>query len=481
MLSFSEQLNEYMKAHAVSTVDLAKETGIDRTAIYRYIKGTRIPSNATSVRKIADALQMSIREREELLEAYEKLAWGEENVYSWQFMREQLESFDSLEEVDSAFYDHWKISRELQMDTDILALNSKEEIVTCVLNLLSYVAEKKNTQTVYLAMQPIYGEIQKYILPTFRNGSIEVEQIICMEQNRDKGYENLKIFQEILPLCFGMENYDAYYYYDSLCSHLNDMSGLTNLILVQDYVVQFDFYMQNGIVSKNPVYYGVMYQQYKKMRKQSQQFMFRVNNIANISQRIDLLGSNGCSFFRQLCMGFCVSKAMYEEHIHFMPGKKEFIDGMITSHGDWQGEKYIAGEFPVKRIVSYGSREGMEEFMKNGRIQEFPAGLYEPFSVEERKIILERLIRLGEMGVLSYRLLPESMKISPSIQLYWSENLSGISLNYIKPDKIQQIMIREQSIYRTYGNCMRYLEQRGIILGEEDSIKWLKELKERCV
>lgn len=481
MLNFSEQLNEYMKVHAISTVDLAKETGIDRTAIYRYCKGTRMPSNITAVKKIADALQMSIKERKELLDAYDKLAWGEEKVYSWQYMKELLDSFSSIEKAESGFYNHWKVSRELQMDTDILELNSKEEIVTCISNLMSYVAEKANTKKVYLVMQPVYDEIQRYILPIFRDGKIGIEQVICMEQDRDKSYENLKIFQEIIPLCFGMNNYEAFYYYDSLASHFNAMSGMTNLILLQDYVIQFDYQMQRGIVSKNPIFYNVMYQQYERMRQQSQKLMTRVSDIAEVSQRIDMLGYSGSTFFCQLCMGFCISEKMYEEHIYPMPGKAEFIEGMIKSHGDWQGETYLEGNFPVEQIISYGTKEGMEEFMKTGRIQEFPAGMYEPFSVEERKMILERLIQLAKIGKLSFRLLPEEMQLSISMQIYWSDSLYGICLNYIKTDGIQQIVIKEQSIYRTCGNCMEYLEQRELILGAEETLKWLTELKERCV
>ncbi len=481
MLNFSEQLNNYMKTHAISTVDLAKETGMDRTAIYRYSRGTRIPSNVAAVKKIADALQMSIKERQELLDAYDKLVWGEENVYNWQYMKELLNSFCSIEREESGFYNYWKVSRELQMDTEILELNSKEEIVTCISNLMCYVAEKENTQKIFLTIQPVYDEIQRYILPIFRDKKINIEQIICMEKSREKSYENLKIFQEILPLCFGMNNYEVFYYYDSLASHFNSMSGMTNLILLQDYVIQFDYQMQRGIVSKNPALYNVMYQQYEVMRQQSQKLMTRVSDIIEVSQCIDMLGHGGSAVFRQLCMGFCISKKMYEEHIYPMPGKAEFIDVMIKSHGDWKEEQYVEGNYPIEHIVSYGTKWGMEEFMKTGRVQEFPAGLYEPFSVEERKIILDRIIRLAEMEKLSFRLFPEEIQLASSVQIYLSDSLCGICLNYIKADGIRQIVIKELSICRTCRNCMEYLERREMMLGAEETLEWLLELKERCV
>lgn len=478
MLNFSEQLNEYMKNYSISTVDLAKETGFDRTAIYRYVKGTRIPSDIEVVKKIADALQMPAREKKELIEAYDKLVWGEENVYSWQYIQELMETFYEIEKKESSFQNYWRMSRELQINTDILSLDSKEEIVTCILNFMSYVAEKESCPRIYMVMQPVYEEVQKHILPIFRNSKVKLEQIICMEQRHEKGYENLKIFQKILPVCFGLESSEAFYYYDSLNNHLNEMSGFVNFIIIQDCVIQFDYNMKKGVLIRNPVYYETMCQQYQFMRRQSKRYMSRgsiVEGVGGFANGMD--GCNGGSLFSQLCMGYCISGKMYEEHLYPMQNRSDFIEAMIRTHGDWIGKRYISGAGLEQKIVSYGSAKGMEEFMDTGCICEFPSGFYRPFSLKERRLILDRMILLAEAGRIRYHILPEEMKVCSSIQIYWIDKTSSICLNRIREDEVQSMVIEEPSIYRTFRNCMEYLEKKEMILGEEESVKWLKELR----
>ena len=56
MLGFSEYLQNFMKINSISMVELSKETNIDRTVIYRYVKGTRVPSDINIVIRIADAM-----------------------------------------------------------------------------------------------------------------------------------------------------------------------------------------------------------------------------------------------------------------------------------------------------------------------------------------------------------------------------------------------------------------------------------------
>ena len=69
-------------------------------------------------------------------------------------------------------------------------------------------------------MQPVYDEIQRFILWNFKESNVAIEQILCMEQNVNLSYKNLEVFYEIIPLCFSLSKYDVYYYYDSLNSHI---------------------------------------------------------------------------------------------------------------------------------------------------------------------------------------------------------------------------------------------------------------------
>lgn len=479
MSDFSEILCGYMKRHFVSTVDLSKETGIDRTALYRYSRGTRIPSSLDVVEKIADALQMSGNERKILLEEYDKLIYGESSVYSFQYMKNMLIMLNETTRKDSMFFHHWRMHRELEIDTNILCLNSKEEIATCVLNLMEYVAGTCHQEKIYMVMQPVYEEIQKYILPIFGQSDIKVEQIICFEKNREKGYENLKIFQEIFPLCFGYPGYEPFYYYDSLSSHINSMSGMANFIIVRDYIIQFDIAMQNGVVIKETVYRDAMYQQYQFLKAQSKKLLMRDGDVGTVQEFANQIKDwHGGCIFRQPCMALCISRKWYEEHLYNIEGKEDFINGMVKSRGDWIEGEYIPPVESWRKCVSYGTKSGMEEFMRTGRIEEFPSGFYSPFTVRERQMLLERMIRLAQEERIAYRLLSEEMGLFGSIQIYWDEQRKRLSLNRVRENSISQIIVGEHSIYRTFHRFLEFLEKKEMVMDEKESLKWLIKLRE---
>ncbi len=107
MLGFSEYLQNYMKTNSISMVDLSKEVDIDRTVIYRYVKGTRVPSDLNIVIRIADAIQMSVSEKRKLLREYDKLVLGESVVYSYLYIQKLLWNLEKLD-IESVSMNSWR-------------------------------------------------------------------------------------------------------------------------------------------------------------------------------------------------------------------------------------------------------------------------------------------------------------------------------------------------------------------------------------
>ena len=77
MSKFSDFLDNYMEEHDISSADLARDMGSDRTTIHRYRKGKRVPADENVVSNMADVLRMSAGEKKILLEKYDCLVFGE--------------------------------------------------------------------------------------------------------------------------------------------------------------------------------------------------------------------------------------------------------------------------------------------------------------------------------------------------------------------------------------------------------------------
>lgn len=477
-MGFSEDLQKFMKTNSISMMDLSVETDIDRTVIYRYVKGTRIPSDVNIVIRIADALQMSVSEKKHLLKEYDKLILGEPMVYSYQYVQNLLHSLNQPNDNFNIVESQWQIKRKLKKNNELIELKSKEEIVTYIIELLRYIAEaESNTEKLFLVMQPTYEEVQRFLPHILKKKNIEVEQIVCMEQNVNQSYKNLDLFYGVLPMCFSYAKYEVYYYYDVLKNHINNTTYFPNMLLIQDFVVQFDYKMRYGIAVQNSVYAATARKYYDLLRKESRNLMARGKSPEAIGDFLVYWSANNSGvFFEQLYAGFCMDRQILENCVSSVPEKEELINSLLKSKGEWKGEEYITfNQMPIN-LISYGSRKGMEDFINTGCIKELPATLCRPLNCEERGLVLERMIILAQEKRIRYRLLADKFDLPDGIRFCWDESKKRIVLSRITEKEIFQVVIEEQSIYKTFRMYLKYMEKKNLVYGEKESLKYLTKL-----
>lgn len=481
MLGFSEYLQNFMKTNSISMVELSKETDIDRTVIYRYVKGTRIPSDMDTVARMADAMQMSVSEKKYLLREYDKLVFGKPMVYSYQYIKKLLRSLERPDGNAVSAKGKWKTVSKIKMDAPVIELMTKEEIITYILDLFRYVAGAGNaSEKIFLVMQPVYDEIQRFIPQIFSQCNVRLEQIVCMEQNINQSYKNLEAFYGILPLCFLLPGYDVYYYYDSLSNHLNTMTSMPNILIVQDYVVQFDYEMEQGFVLKSDTYAAAMRRQYDKMRKESYSLLVRGKNPEperGLIMQADL--QNGGCFFEQLCMGICLDRNISGRVIRSESERAGYANLSWDIWEDQNEKGFLDREDTEKNFVSYGSLGSLEKFLKTGKMKEFPERLCAPLSLDERMLVLGRMISLAKSGRIHYRILSDKMELPERIQICWDSDRKRVALNQITEKEMLQVVVEEQSIYRTFQLYLEYLEKKGLILGESESLSGLIKLQKK--
>lgn len=465
-----------MQENDISIVDLSKETGIDRTVVYRYIKGKRIPSDIETVIRIADALQMSVSEKKYLMDEYDKLTLGEPLVHSFQYVQNLFRQLDAYCGTDICSYKMWHSNYDFVMEHSVIALHGKEDICLFIQDLLRYVAgQQESCLELRMIMQLVYEDIQSSIIQNFSNHDIAVEQIVCLEQNRKHSHENLKVLQGILNLCFGLENYQVFYYYDSLGRKNNRMIVFPNIIILGDYVVQFDYYMENGVAVCDPVYVEMICQCYEEIKEDTKKLLMQGNDQVKAEKYIlSLLHEDMGVVFREMCKGACIGREILLKRLKEFPGKQDLIKQIVNQHGDWNGKVYHVSM--EKHVRSYGSKEEIHKFMETGLINEFPVDLYEPLSMDERILVLHRMIQLAKAKYMIYRFVDDAVYLPKHIQVYWQGKQKLIVINQIQKQSIVQVVVNEPSIYRTFQMYFEYLEKKGLLKGEQESLACLEQM-----
>ena len=77
MSKFSDLLNTYIEEKGVKIYPLAQYCKTDRSAVYRFINGTRVPSEQSVVQQMADYLKLTPQQKSRFYEAWEIANTGE--------------------------------------------------------------------------------------------------------------------------------------------------------------------------------------------------------------------------------------------------------------------------------------------------------------------------------------------------------------------------------------------------------------------
>lgn len=92
MSDFSDLINVYKKRSHISAKELGEGTGIG-TNIYKYVRGSRLPSEPGVVDLISDYMNMSNEDRHKLRDYWRIEHFGKERISLWREIETMLQHF----------------------------------------------------------------------------------------------------------------------------------------------------------------------------------------------------------------------------------------------------------------------------------------------------------------------------------------------------------------------------------------------------
>ena len=132
MSEFAEYLDYYMEENGISAAELSRETGIERTLVYRYRKGNRTPIDEQTVLRIMKGLRMNETEKRSLMEKYDCLNIGEYEVNSYKYVKKLLKRLKMTGKTSVSGRLHWNISLKDCFQESYFFAHSQDEIISCI-------------------------------------------------------------------------------------------------------------------------------------------------------------------------------------------------------------------------------------------------------------------------------------------------------------------------------------------------------------
>lgn len=469
MNEFAKKLTYVIGKYCSSIQSAAKRLNIERPNLYKYMCGSRLPTSIDFVEKLANVLMMSTVERDELIELYKIEKMGDSVYRRRIIIRDVLINASKTDFVKtSPIINHYAHDFVNTKDCfPVYGINNVKNMIRCLIEMES----SKDNSHLQIVAPPtsefLIGVLQSALFET----KVKVEHIFCLEKTVRDDHENLyniECFKSIFPLLYFSNSYTPMYYYDTIATQMNLMQYL---IVLSDGGIGFSADYQFAVIYRSEEYLSFMNKLVDNVKKSTNNMVRPLNSPIDHAK----LYSNNYEIGNHLvnilepepCFGaFFTDILINKKILPEIPLRKEIVSAATQMYSLHKVQS--KSKNPPCTIFS---NEGLDIFVKTGRIAEIPADIYEPFTVSERIELLEKLydsmndkIPTAIMIDINKLRLPNNLIISTYLD-------QSVQIVLIKQDSPPiYIVVNESSINFTICDYLSYLANSNYAFSKSDAL-----------
>ncbi len=452
MTAFSQMLSDCIADKDVSVQLLAQYCGMDRSYLYKIIRGKRTPSDINTVRKIAEYLHLTPKEENKLLENWEITELGADVYYRRRSVFEFLDEFPFEGETQNRNFEFSVVQKSNETPEDNIAdfnrvLTGRNEIET---HLLQQFLEASREDGRIQMLLPPDQRILHLFSYLHESVNIPVDHIFQFDR-QDKPHNttanyNLKCIRNILPLYTYSIEYHSYYYYGDPLGRGSLLSMFPYLVLVREEAILLSENLDSAMILKDRQSFLLLQDKFKGFMKDARPLVRRIaepaallgNSISHVLNQEE----DGYTFQMLPCLTHLLTPELLEAHLTLAPYQKEELASMLNGYNSRLQTEYSSGRF-----VTMMSEEGVCYLLKHGRIAEYPDEIYTPLTAAECRELIQRIIDSKDENPVQYRMIRERVgSIFYGANIYVNQNSGYMLFRNPKNDQLVYLDILETSL-----------------------------------
>lgn len=476
MNTFSELLFTYIKKSGFTNIHFAKICGIDRTLMQKYISGKRLPKQEQTRKTLYEKLHLSPDEQFLMEEAYQREALGPGIYEQQKSIKNILENFSEITSgkkpaEEAAFH----VEIHVEHLKNIVPLYTKDEILAYLWCIFAHALEQDPCE-IFMVLQPGYDGLDGILMNLIRKENVCVHHLVCIDRQMkgQEGTYNLRILKKIIALMCGRAKYDVRFYYSDISTHINSTSLMPNLILAGGFVIQFDYGMNHGVIFHDAELYHFYQKIYGSLEKKTSSFLKKHESIVDTVQYYKEQHPCDCSLQLQPCFAYTLSDKMLLNIVEpSMLGHQKVIGELCAMLGQWGSQASSMG-IPANR--NFFIKDGIDDFMKTGRIKEFPSEFYRPLPFPWRLHMLKMFCRQLKSGLIEGYLLNEEKFKSDGHLVIQLSGRDAVHFISCREDGSQIVMrLFEDGIVNAFVRFMDGLKGSSYVRSREETIRFVEE------
>ena len=469
MTNFSTLLSSFIEDKNIQIYPLTQYCSLDRSTMYKYINGKRLPPRQELVERIADYMRLSPSEHDELLTAWKIALIGEEDYYNRKNAENFILNFPDVSKIDPLILSSFSVSSGTENPdplSDCQALSSQTAINHAVSQTILREAEKEDGRLALL-LQPDNDYLFHFLTSLGESEcTLSIEQILCLNNSSqlDKSYHSLNLLyiQNVLPLYIRALDYDIYYYYDNVGSHFSSFNGLSCLILTSSCAITCTSDFQSGILYGKPEIVQMLQKHFDACREKCSPFFSPIHSIEDTCEMILKFFSENDEYYSlqpEPCIIPFLTPDLVERIIRpDLPGRAELIS-LLNDFFRRRKDSVFTENYHI-----FHTTPGLRRFMETGRSYEIPEDLYVPFSPEDRKLLL---YRLSPFFPERYHLLRGPLENLPQNFHLWANASNGYMMFTNRKKETVYLLFTEPGLLTSFIDYLKNLEEKYLYTGEE--------------
>ena len=469
MSVFSEQLKRCVQESDLSKNWIVDLCQVNRSTFFQCLNGKRLPTEEL-FETIIQALQLGPGEETKLRKLYYIVQIGESVYQNRQIAQKCLGTLASLSgEVLPQIHRFQGVTR---LTTQRAPIQGESQVFQELCHLIQaemFLPEPKIDLFLPLKNDPFF-EYLKLLYRSSEEKVVHLRQMVQFAHRKgETARDSLEFFDSILFfLTSNCSGYEAYYYYTEV--DFSDAVGVLYpySVITSTGVLFLNESMDRALFSTTPEILAACHCQFEDALRKTKQFY---RPVQGYEQTLEFLlnhwsdADNEYQYFATPCFGVYLPWEILKQ---YCPAKLEEAVG-----------RYHASVQSRDSYVGFCSEQGLMRFAQDGIIGEYPAGMAQPLTLEDRKNVLESILYHPPANTKLYLVDEDKMTISDEFVFSLSKGKHIVAYRRALP-KVRMFCFTEQSLLETFEDFFDSLPENEGILPQEELERALHEAINCC-
>lgn len=452
MESFDSKLSMLFKKYNVNIYKLSQNIAMDRSTIQHIKAGKRLPPRSF-IDTVCMAIQATLTEKQELLEAYNISKTGAKSYFERLQMKELIEDAYLVDKYEHTC-ENGCTNFDLSDFKHSMLLHDKYTIFN-IINYITDIELKKENPHLSLSVpfkvENIIDELYRKLVNT--NKSVKIEHYLRLYSGKDgltSTDNNITILRNALKfsLCVNPGSYTPYYFFIDKDATYDVLPAFPYYFMTTDHIMLFSSDCKSAWLLDDKEVMEDFLQHNKKVEAVSSvliQSLTRMEYLMTMSEVDNSVAQ--ITIDKQPCIERFFEPSYVESYLcENLPHRDEILQIGNAIFGQVSADNSKAREYR-----SYFTREGIEKLAMTGKLNCIAESMAKPFDVKDRISLLEKM-----------RTNAESFGMIDSAKLNMSDDISidlhsdrSVIISFFCKDTVRFCKVNDSSLCVPFFNFVK--------------------------